>query len=436
MKGTIRTPKNWRLAQATCSLLLVMGLLLPTTAPAQADGAPGLAKQTPEPLQFTSGGHVLGFYPGKMYVTNGTYALRVSYLGATQAVPEASQPPATEAGQNSQAAPPLTQVTYQELWPGITLSYDRGGGILRSTYTLAPGADPAHIRLSYNTPVEINAAGELAVRFETGKIVEGAPIAWQEVGGLRVPIEVRFVQRDEREVGFALGVYDVHHSLTIDPTLAWHTFLGGFSNEFGNAIAVDDSDNVYVAGSGCGCGSPVRPPSGGVDAFAVKLNASGTLLWNTCLGSSASEYGWAIAVDGSGNVHVAGYSGASWGSPVRPYSGGFDAFVAKLNASGVLTWNTFLGGGSHDFGYAIAVDGSGNVHMAGYSSASWGSPVRPYTGHHDALVAKLNASGALTWHTFLGGIGADHGKAIAVDSNGRVYVGGDSNGWGSPVRPH
>ena len=148
------------------------------------------------------------------------------------------------------------------------------------------------------------------------------------------------------------------------------------------------------------------------------------------------DYGYGIAVDTSGNVYVAGYSDATWGSPVRPYAGTYDAFVAKLNGSGALQWNTFLGGSSDDYGNGIAVDTSGNVYVTGYSTATWGSPVRPFSGGDDAFVAKLNGSGALQWNTFLGGSNVDYGYGIAVDTSGNVYVTGNSEAtWGSPVRP-
>ena len=143
----------------------------------------------------------------------------------------------------------------------------------------------------------------------------------------------------------------------------------------------------------------------------------------------------AIAVDGSGNVYVSGSSDATWGSPVRAYTSNYDAFAAKLNSSGALTWNTFLGGSGDDNGRAIAVDGSGNVYVGGFSDATWGSPVRPYTSDEDAFAARLDSSGALIWNTFLGGSGFDSGCAIAVDGSGKVYVSGFSDAtWGSPVQ--
>jgi uncharacterized repeat protein (TIGR01451 family) len=153
---------------------------------------------------------------------------------------------------------------------------------------------------------------------------------------------------------------------------------------------------VYLVGnSEATWGMPVRAFAGWADAFAAKLNASGQLLWNTFLGEWNTDRGSAIAVDGSGNVYVGGYSWAAWqgtNPPVRAYTSLADAFAAKLNASGVLQWNTFLGGTGYDDGHAIAVDGSGNVYLGGDSDASWqgtNPPVRAYTSGDDAFAVKL-----------------------------------------------
>jgi hypothetical protein len=217
--------------------------------------------------------------------------------------------------------------------------------------------------------------------------------------------------------------------------LLWNTFLGGVGADYGYAIAVDGSGNVLLGGESYDpWGSPVRGYSSDWDAIAVKLDSSGNLLWNTFLGGALTDSGF-IAVDGSGNVLLGGRSETTWGSPVRGFSGNWDAFAAKLDASGNLIWNTFLGGAGCDYGYAIAVDGSGNLLLAGESDTSWGSPVRGYSGSCDAMAVKLDSSGNLLWNTFLGGTGDDYGMGIAVHGSGNVYVWGDSDEtWGSPLR--
>lgn len=383
-----------------------------------------------ELLQFTAGGHVLGFGPDTVYVAAGDHALQVEFVGVQDVLPQSDG--SSDDAQGMVAD--LSHVSYVGLWDGITLSYDAvAGGIAESTYALDPGADPNEIRLQYNVPVEIDEAGELVMTFETGQMRESAPVAWQYVEGQRVPVDVLFHKTDDQEVGFALGEYNSAWPLTIDPTLTWNTFLGGNGYDVGRAIAVDGSGNVYVGGSSnAPWGSPQRAYTPGDDAFAAKLASDGSLAWHTFLGGSGSDYGRAIAVDGSGNVYVGGYSDVTWGEPVTAYAGGLDAFVAKLTTNdGSLTWNTFLGGSRDDVGRAIAIDASGNAYVGGHSDATWGLPKRAYTSGDDAFAAKLATNGSLTWNTFLGDSGSDYGAAIAVDGSGNVYVGGNSSAPGA-----
>jgi hypothetical protein len=199
---------------------------------------------------------------------------------------------------------------------------------------------------------------------------------------------------------------------------------------------LDGSGNVYLEGySDTTWGSPVRDYTGGDDVYAAKLTTDGALTWNTFLGGSGNESGTGIAVDGSGNAYVAGSSDAAWGSPMRAYTPGVDAFAAKLTTDGALAWNTFLGGSEYDDAQSIAVSEDGNVYVAGSSGGPWGNPVRAYTALGDAFAATLTADGALTWNTFLGGDAVDLGSGIAVDGSGNVYVAGRSYAsWGRPVR--
>ncbi|MCA9160355.1 MAG: DNRLRE domain-containing protein, partial [Planctomycetales bacterium] len=151
---------------------------------------------------------------------------------------------------------------------------------------------------------------------------------------------------------------------------------------------------VYVTGnSSATWGSPVQAISGGTDAVAAKLDSSGSLLWNTFLGGSGTDNGRRIAVDSSGNVYVAGSSTATWGSPDQPYSSGTDGFAAELDSSGNRLWHSFVGGSGTDVANAIAVDGSGHVYVAGNSTATWGTPLQGYSSGQDAYVAKITVAG-------------------------------------------
>jgi Leucine-rich repeat (LRR) protein len=389
-------------------------------------------------LQFTSAGNVLGFNEDSVIIVSSSHMLKIQFVNANAVVPE---PDKNSSGETSDGTVlPLSCVTYRNLWKGVTVVYEASeGSVLKSTYYLdaMEGNSPVdNIRLSYNRPVCIDEQGNLVIAYENGNMAESAPVAWQEIDGQRKSISVAYAIYGEHEIGFSLGDYVPGVPLVIDPNLTWNSFLGGSGDDRGEAIAVDGSGNVYVTGyNTISWGSPVRAKSSGNDAFVAKVDSNGGLIWNTFLGGTGDDYGYGIAVDGNGEVFVAGGSSANWGSPVRVYSSGNDAFVARLNVSGSLIWNSFIGGGGGDYGYDISIDGS-DAYVTGYSSSTWGSPVRAYNSSIDAFAAKLNSSGSLIWNTFLGGSSGDYGYDIALDGSGNIYVTGDSGyNWGSPVRP-
>ena len=459
--------------------------------------------------QFTASGHVLSFHSGEIYLASADHALRIEFVGANRVNPVIEQAESnkgvreverSESPTASQAAP-LGRVTYAHLWEGVTLEYQRSDqGVVKSTYRIEPPIQEhlSKIHLRYNTGIELLPDGSLSLKYETGQMVETAPVAWQEAKGMREPVQAAFRQIGEQETGFTLrGEFDPSLPLVIDPLLMWASFLGASGHDLGYAVAVDGSGNAYVVGLG------TNPYAGDHDAFVAKLDSSGDLDWITFLGSSGWDEGYAVALDGSGKIYVSGVSDAAWGGDktINPITTGIyrDAFVAKLDSNGLLVWNTFLGGTQNDRGIAIAVDGEGNVYVGGNSSATWGdSPVNAfagdidgfcaklnssgvriwntflgstdwdnvtgialyesasdlviylsgfsyadwgtpgsYVGSRDAFVAKLNASGSRQWNLFLGSTSMDLGNDVAVDSSGNPFLTGESDDtWGSPVNPH
>lgn len=100
--------------------------------------------------------------------------------------------------------------------------------------------------------------------------------------------------------------------------------------------------------------------------------------WVTSFGSTGNDEGWALAVDNKGNAYITGYSTATWGTPLHPFSGEYDISVVKLNNDGSLAWNTFYGSDTLDMSHGIAVDNSGNVYVTGESYKSWGNPLHVF----------------------------------------------------------
>jgi len=187
--------------------------------------------------------------------------------------------------------------------------------------------------------------------------------------------------------------------------LTWSTYLGGSGDDYGQGIAIDGAGSAFVTGRAGSTdfptASPVQASAGGgsFDAFVSKLNAAGSALtWSTYLGGSGDDEGLAIAVDASGNAWITGDTSSSNFPPGSTYAGGSDAFVVKVNAAGsALADATSLGGPGYEQGNGIAVDGAGNVFVAGQSTAAGFPVARAYQatyggGLYDGFVAKLLVS--------------------------------------------
>jgi hypothetical protein len=393
-------------------------------------------------LQFTSGGHVLGFGSQSVYLAGLDHALRVEFNGSRPTLPVAE---GADLGQNGVA--PLGKVTYRDAWNNIDVIYSAvAGGITESTYVIRPGGNPSDISLRYNAPVQIMPAGSLRFDFENGYLVEKAPVAWQEIEGQRVAVAASFRLQGESQVSFDLGGYNDNYAVYIDPTYTWHTFYGSNSYDVAYAIRLDSSGNVYVAGySGATWNgplgvAPLHAFSGENDITIVKLNSAGAYQWHTFYGGTASDQAYGIALDTSGNIYVAGVSGAAWNGPtgqlaLHAYSVNSNIVILKLSNAGAYQWHTFY---NSEKAYCIALDTSGNIYVAGYSSITWNGPsgqipLNVFGGSNDIVILKLNNAGVYQWHTFYGTTHYDEAYGIVVDSSANVYVAGRTEAtWNGP----
>jgi hypothetical protein len=176
--------------------------------------------------------------------------------------------------------------------------------------------------------------------------------------------------------------------------------------------------------------------------FVWELNASGsTPLMVTYLDDC--ELGAAIALDKSGNIYIGGKTGDRHVTTTGAFQtifGGFeDGFVSVLNPSGTtVKYSTFYGGENNENLTGIALDDNDNPSITGYTS----SPDLPiHNAFQDrmqssltAFIAKLNPSlSQLIFGTYLGGAGESVGWAVATDSHGRTFIGGDATGYNFPT---
>jgi len=298
--------------------------------------------------------------------------------------------------------PTYSRIVYRDLWPGIDLAYYGSMNKLKYEFIVHPGADPSKIRLAYRgvDSLRVDDEGRLRVTTPAGGFRDDTPLAYQEKDGKRMAVGMAYevVETDgeraedaeansegsePRAYGFRVGDFNPSLPLVLDPAiLVYCGFVGGSGEDRGNGIAVDASGNAYITG-----------------------------------GTYSTEVNFPVAA-----------------GPDLTYNGGnYDAFVAKLNASGTaLVYCGYIGGSAYDVGNAVAVDASGNAYITGTTDSTAssfpvavGPDLTHNGGYDDAFVAKINPAGtALVYCGYIGGSSSDSGCGIAVDASGNAHITG------------
>jgi hypothetical protein len=388
------------------------------------------------------------------------------------------------------AVPTYQRVAYSAVYPGVDLVYYGNQRQLEYDFVVAPGADAAKIAIQFSgANPAIDKAGDLVLAVQGEEARFHKPVVYQFDGDRKISVAGRY-QIAHGKVGFSLGTYDHSKALVIDPVLSYLTYIGGSSSDLISNLAVDDAGSVYIVGTTSSTDYPVKNGYQSTDPntiasgnplaiFVSKFNATGTaLVYSTYLGSTEYTYGNGIAVDGSGNAYVVGYTtygtypvtsgayqticGAEYmlnGPTATRINGCTGAgqgdeggVLTKLNPDGTaLVYSTYYSGDNGNVINAVAVDASGQAYVTGLTTsfnypAANGDQCLPTTAgavqtceanstgggrRSFGFLAKFDAAGAnLLYGTLLGPTTAaqsiTEGYAVAADAAGFAYIGGST----------
>jgi PKD repeat protein len=215
-----------------------------------------------------------------------------------------------------------------------------------------------------------------------------------------------------------------------DGAHVWSRHVSGspYWTDAGRGVAVDASGNVVVTGTFGGTADfgTGAVTAGGLAVFIAKYSAAGVPLWTRAAGGHLDDAGNAVAVDAAGDVIVTGQvaNGTDLGTGWLLGGGDDNAFVAKYTPGGTPLWATMFGTSGPDAGNAVAVDGAGNVVVAGQFGVTidFGTGALASRGSTDAFLATLSAAGTPVSSTSFGGTRRDAGMAVGLDATGAALV--------------
>lgn len=369
------------------------------------------------------------------------------------------------------------QLAYNQIYDGVDfLFYNNKSGQLKYDILLAPNADLNQVQIKYSglEDLEVNHQGQLVLHTKWGKFIEDAPISYQVINGLSVPVKVVY-KVDNQVLSYDIvGDYNPNYELVIDPLYVdWSTFFYGekSSTTWGWTwvldLDIDDEDNVYITGM-TNERYPYDPDAydtsvnAQYDVYVCKMSPRGdSVLFFSYLGGNSWEYGLSISVNSQQQATLSGIT-MSKDFPVTPsafqttgktcsWGWCYNGFVTKFNKAGTgLLFSTYLGGSSgswSDWIRGMQLNANGDIYLVGNTQSS-DFPVtsdavqKTYKGGSgtwyagDAFLTILKKDGTgLLYSTYLGGTKDEIGHDLFINESGHIYVVGSSASTNFPTTP-
>ncbi|WP_319642089.1 right-handed parallel beta-helix repeat-containing protein [Methanovulcanius yangii] len=205
-------------------------------------------------------------------------------------------------------------------------------------------------------------------------------------------------------------------------SIVWQRCLGGEGPDSAKAVKQTSDGGYIVAGATSSVNGDATGNHGGGDVWLVKLDSDGLILWQRCLGGWCSDFARSVQQTSDGGYIITGQTWSNDGD-VTGNHGEWDAWVVKLNSNGQILWQRCLGGSDIDEAYSIQQTSDGCYIVAGLTFSTDGD----MTGNHgnvDAWVGKLDHDGKILWLRCLGGWTGDGAHSIQQTADGGYIVAG------------
>ena len=203
-------------------------------------------------------------------------------------------------------------------------------------------------------------------------------------------------------------------------TVAWQQAYGGTDSDKAVKIIKTTDGNLVVAGHYKSTDGDFSANYGNYDIFVMKTDMSGTMIWRTVLGGTNVDYVTDIIETGNGDFILTGNSKSN-DNDITGNHGNYDALVVKLDNSGTIVWQKSFGGSTTDKATSVVEMSNGNFIVLAYTKSTDGD-VSASLGAYDVWLLKLDGSGNIVAQNSIGGSSDDKSHKIYVANNGKFMV--------------
>jgi gliding motility-associated-like protein len=213
--------------------------------------------------------------------------------------------------------------------------------------------------------------------------------------------------------------------------IIWQKMYGGSKEDYARSLAIASDGGYFIAGHTLSNDGDVKGNHGSTDWWVIKIDKTGKLLWQKCLGGSGSDQANSVQSTIDGGCIIAGLEESNDGD-VKDNHGIGDYWLVKLDKAGNTQWQKTYGGTGLDAAWYVSVTNDGGYIVAGYSGSYDGDVTgkRPSgPGDSDIWILKVDNTGNIQWKKCYGGTGNDYAYFIQPTSDGGYVVAGSSSSY-------
>ncbi len=238
-------------------------------------------------------------------------------------------------------------------------------------------------------------------------------------GGAHTDLSASVLQTPDGSFVFA-GSTDSNGTTSLDAwlvkvdsagDLVWSTVFGGSGDEAAYSVQTTSDGGFIMAGYTTSYGS------GGYDSWLVKTDADGAYQWDATFGGAGLDLGYTATQLSDGGYALVGYTASSG-------AGGYDIHLVRTDDSGELIWEEFYGGSQDDIAYSFAQTADGGYVITGYTSSQGPGP-------YNLWLLKTDSTGTVEWDKVLGGSEGEIGYEVRQTTNGGYIITGYTSTWGA-----